>query len=176
MATKFISKKTAIVAIVAAGAVSAILAVAFLAPAAASPFGPRFGMHGGFGPGGHFGGGHGGMWQQGQWASDANWTGSVPLESIQADVIESIKGKVNASVGDAEAAAMESIGDGSEVFSVTAAPVNGYLVYMVHGIDSSNNLHMVIVDAGNGQVLDSSEIDASQMMGGPWKAHSGMQQ
>lgn len=168
--SKYINNKTVIIAIVAVGAIAAIVAAATLA-GPVSAFGPRgFWAHGGgpgyFGPG-HFGGGYGGMMSE-----NANWTGSVSVESVSADAIESIKSKVNVSVSEVESAAKQAIGEGSEICCVMLAPVNGYIVYVAHGIDSSNNIHRVIVDAGNGQVLDSAQVDMG-MHGsfGPWGAH-----
>ena len=174
--TAFVSKKTAVViAIVAAGAISAVLAAAALAPVYASAFGgPRFGMHGG--PPGAFGAGPFGYGGMPPWlghGAEANWTGSIPLNSVQADVIEAVKSNVNVSVADAASAAEQSIGADSRVFSVLLTPSNGYLVYTALGIDSANNLHKVTVDAGNGSVLDSAQIEMGMMMSGSWKGHHG---
>jgi hypothetical protein len=160
--TRYINRKTVLIAVVGAGAVSAILLAAALVPNPVSAFGPGRWMHGGgyggYGPG-HFG--PGGM-------HEANWTGSVPVESIRNDVIESIKSKVNITVSEAESAAKQSLGDGSEICCVMLTPLNGYLVYAVHGIDGSNGVVKVIVDAGNGKVLESGEIG---MGGFGWKGH-----
>jgi hypothetical protein len=174
--TGFVSKKTAVViAIVAASAISAVLAAAALAPVYASAFdGPRFGMHGG--PPGAFGAGPFGYVGMPPWlghGAEANWTGSIPLNSVQADVIEVVKSNVNVSVADAASAAEQSIGADSRVFSVLLTPSNGYLVYTALGIDSANNLHKVTVDAGNGSVLDSAQIEMGMMMSGSWKGHHG---
>jgi hypothetical protein len=165
--SKYVNNKTVIIAIVAVGAVAAIVAAATLI-GPASAFGPRgFWAHGGhrgdFGPGHMYGG---------MMSENANWTGSVSVESVKADVIESVKSKVNVTVSEVESAAKQAIGEGSEVCCVTLAPVNGYIVYVAHGIDSSNTPHRVIVDAGNGQVLDSAQVEMG-MHGsfGPWGAH-----
>ena len=159
--TKYINRKTVIVAIAGLGALAAILLAAGLVPNPASAFGPGKWMHGGgyggFGPG-HFGGG--GMYE-------GNWTGSVPVESIHEEIIQSVKSKVNITVSQAESAAKQSIGDGSEVFAVMLAPINGYLVYVVHGIDSSDEMFHVVVDAGNGEVLESGTGDMGGF--GSWK-------
>jgi hypothetical protein len=161
--SKYINRKTAVIAAAGVGVVSAIILAVALIPNPVSAFGPGRWMHGGGYAGyGHFG--PPGMY-------DANWTGSVPVESIRDDVIQSVKSKVNVTVSQAESAAKESIGDGSEVFAVVVAPVNGYLVYLVHGIDSSNEMFTVIVDAGNGQVLESGSMDMGGF--GPWKGHGG---
>ena len=161
--TKYINRKTIIVAIAGVGAVAAILLVAGLVPNPASAFGPGKWMHGGgyggFGPG-HFGGG--GMYE-------GNWTGSVSVESVRDDLIQSLRSKVNVTVSEAESAAKQSLGEGSEICCVMLAPVNGYLVYMVHGIDDSNEVVRVIVDAGNGKVLDSRTVDMGGF--GSWKGH-----
>ena len=163
--SKYISKKTAVIAVAGVAVVSAIVMAVALVPNPVSAFGPGRWMHGGgyagYGPG-HFG-------AQGMY--EANWTGSVPVDSIRNDIIQSVKSKVNITVSQAESAARESIGDGSEVFAVMVAPVNGYLVYVVHGIDSSNEIHSVIVDPGNGDVLESGKMDMGGF--GPWKNHGG---
>ena len=159
--SKYINRKTAIIAVAGVGAVSAILLAVALVPNPVSALGPGRWMHGGFGPG-HFG--PYGMYE-------ANWTGSVPVDSVRNDVIQSVKSKVNVTVSDAESAARESIGEGSEVFAVMLAPINGYLVYMVHGIDSSNEVFKIVVDAGNGEILESGRMDMGGF--GPWKGHGG---
>lgn len=159
---KYVNTKTAIIAIVVVGAIAAILVAATLGRPI-SAIGPRgFWAHDG--SPGYFGPGHfGGMMSQ-----NANWSGSVSTESVSADAIESIKSKVNVSVSEVESATKQAIGEESEVCCVMLAPVNGYLVFVAHGIDSSNEIHRVIVDAVNGQVLDSGKVD----MGAPWK-HGG---
>ena len=163
--TKFVSKRTALIAVASIGAVSAILLGAALVPNPVSAFGPGRWMHGGgfagYGPG-HYGA---------NIMNEANWTGSVPMESIRNDMIQSVKSRVNVTVSQAESAAKESIGEGSEVYSVMVAPVNGYLVYVVHGIDSSNEIFTVVVDAGNGEVLESGSMNMGGL--GPWKSHGG---
>src|SRR5687767_9306477 len=97
--SKYVNRKTALIAVAGVGAVSAILLAVALIPNPVSAFGPARWMHGGeyggFGPG-HFGS-HG--------AYEANWTGSVPIDSVRNDVIQSVKSKVNITVSDAEAAA-----------------------------------------------------------------------
>jgi hypothetical protein len=161
--TKYIKRKTALIAVIGVGAVSAILLAVALVPNPVSAFGPGRWMHGGgyggFGPG-HFG--PGGMYE-------GNWTGSVPVESIRDDVIQSIRSKVNVTVSEAESAAKQSLGDGSEICCVMLTPLNGYLVYMVHGIDSSNEIAKVIVDAGNGDVLETGKVEMDGF--GQWKGH-----
>ena len=81
--SKYINRKTAIIAVAGVGAVSAILLAVALVPNPVSAFGPGRWMHGGFGPG-HFG--PHGMYE-------ANWTGSVPVDSVRNDVIQSVKSR-----------------------------------------------------------------------------------
>lgn len=161
--TKYINRKTGLIAVAGVGAVSAILLAVALVPNPVSAFGPARWMHGGgyggFGPG-HFGPGV---------MYEGNWTGSVPVESIRNDMIQSIKSKVNITVSEAEAAAKESLGAGSEICCVMLTPLNGYLVYAVHGIDGSNEMVKVIVDAGNGAVLESGKVEMGGF--GQWKGH-----
>lgn len=158
---RFLNKKSLIVAIVATGAISAILIFAAFPSAPANAFfgGPRFGMHesgSGTEPSGLYYG-----------SSDANWTGSVSVQSVRSDVIDVLRSKVNASVSDADSAATQALGEGSKVCCVTLAPVNGYLVYVVHGVDSSNNPYRIVIDAGNGNVLVKEQAEMG--MHAPWK-------
>lgn len=44
------------------------------------------------------------------------------------------------------------------MISVHLGIVNGYLVYIAHVVDSSNNIHRVIVDAGNGKILSATQL------------------
>lgn len=151
--TKYINRTTALILIAVAGAASAVFLVAALVPSSASAFGParwmHYGGYGGFGPG-HFGPGT---------MYEGNWTGSVPVASVRDDIIQSIRSKVNITVSEAESAAKQSLGDGSEICCVMLTPLNGHLVYVVHGIDGSNQPMGVIVDAGDGKVLGTTPVD-----------------
>jgi hypothetical protein len=42
--------------------------------------------------------------------------------------------------------------------------VHGFLVYMALVVDSNNNFHGVLVDAGNGKVLVSTQMSTMAMM------------
>ena len=44
--------------------------------------------------------------------------------------------------------------------------VHGFLVYMALVVDSGNNFHGVLVDAGNGKVLASTQMSMMAMMQG----------
>jgi hypothetical protein len=52
------------------------------------------------------------------------------------------------------------------VVSARLGIVNGSLVYTLHVVDASNNIHRVIVDAGNGKVLSSQQVPfGNQLLG-----------
>ncbi len=53
---------------------------------------------------------------------------------------------------------MECVGPNSHAISAHVAVVNGYLVYTVRVVDTNNNIHRVIVDAGNGKVLSTIQF------------------
>jgi hypothetical protein len=162
--TKYFNRRTVLIAIAVAGAASAILVAAAVVPNPVSAFGPwrwHGGGYGGFGPA-HFGGLHGNY--------EANWTGSISTASIRDDMIESIRSKVNVTVSEAESAAKQALGEGSEICCVMLSPMNGYLVYVVHGIDGSNEHVRAIVDAGDGRVLESGKAELGAF--GSWKGHA----
>ena|SRR5438105_1050700 len=167
--------------IIIIGAIGAIVAAALavgvnfaLSPRPAfanAMFGPQFG---GFGPW-HAGqgpmmwqawhGGSGFMMAGNQ--SRANWTGSVSVQSLKSGIIDTVKSKVKIDIVDAASIAEKSIGNGSKIGAITLAPVNGYVVYQAYGIDSSNQVHKLIIDVGNGTVLDNTRIDIPNGFG-PW--------
>jgi hypothetical protein len=169
MATYNINRKAAIIAIAVAGVASAILVAAVVIPRPVSAFGPaRWMMHGGGEGVGTYGGGFG----QGHFGamSEGNWTGSVPTDSVRQDVMQSIMSKVKVSIRDAESAAKGSLGDDTRIFSVSLAPVNGYIVYVVGGINPSGEHVRAVVDAGNGTVLESGTASMDGGVGA-WQAH-----
>src|SRR5579885_71115 len=165
------AKKIVIVAAIAAVASAALaIGLAFaLAPAPAFAAGHpwMFGPHRGFGPWNHAGPM---MWQQG-WngnsfgymtsgnESKANWTGTVSISSLKAGIIDTIKSNVKVDLADAASAAEKALGSGGRVGAITLAPVNGYLVYQAYGIDSSNNIHRLIIDVGKGNLLENNQIN-----------------
>ena len=53
--------------------------------------------------------------------------------------------------------------------------VNGYLVYTVHVVDANNNIHRVIVNAGNGKVLSSQQLPFGNSLVHPHVIGHGMQ-
>lgn len=105
--------------------------------------------------------------------STGNWTGSVSINSINTQTIDAIKNKVKVSATDAAMAAEKSLGNGSRIRAVSITPVRGYLVYTILGTDSSNNIHTLFIDVGNGNILADQQIGHSNaffIVDGPWGA------
>ena len=95
-----------------------------------------------------------------------NLTGSVQVFPRLSQTIQS---KANVSLSAAATSAEKSVGPNSHVISAHLRVVNGYLVYTAHVVDASNNIHLVIVDAGNGKVLSTIQLpiaNASLQPGG----------
>ena len=94
-----------------------------------------------------------------------NWTGSISLFS---PILDMFKSKVHTTLNDATTKAINSVGGGagSNASAVAAFihPENGFLVYDVLVLDSSNNIHRVIVDPGNGKVLSNQQMSMMEMM------------
>jgi hypothetical protein len=92
-----------------------------------------------------------------------NWTGSISLAS---PILDMFKSKVHTTLNDATTSALNAVGGGSNSSAVAAFihPENGFLVYNILVLDSSNNIHRVIVDPGNGKVLSNQPMSMMEMM------------
>ena len=84
-----------------------------------------------------------------------NLTGSIQVFPTPSQVIQS---KANVSLSDAAASAQKAVGANSHVISAHLGIVNGFLVYVAHVVDANNNIHRVIVDAGNGKILSTTQL------------------
>src|SRR5215469_3126942 len=87
--------------------------------------------------------------------SSRNLTGSVQIFPRLSQIIQS---KASVSLSTAATTAEKSVGPNSHAISARVAVVNGYLVYTVRVVDTNNNIHRVIVDAGNGKVLSTIQF------------------
>jgi hypothetical protein len=94
-----------------------------------------------------------------------NWTGSI---SLFRPILDMFKSKVHTTLNGATTNAINSVGGGARSNASAVAafihPENGFLVYDVLVLDSSNNIHRVIVDPGNGKVLSNQQISMMKMM------------
>jgi hypothetical protein len=84
-------------------------------------------------------------------------------------ILDAFKSKIHTTLNDATTNAIKAVGGGSNSSAVAAFihPERGFLVYDVFILDSSNNIHRVIVDPGNGKVLSNqpmSWMDTMSMM------------
>jgi hypothetical protein len=89
-----------------------------------------------------------------------NITGSVPLATILAKAIAS---QVHVSLANASTTAEKAVGANAHAAAVRIGVVHGFLVYMALVVDSNNNFHGVLVDAGNGKVLASTQMSMAAM-------------
>jgi hypothetical protein len=93
-----------------------------------------------------------------------NWTGSISLFS---PILDAFKSKIHTTLNNATTSALNAVGGIGSNSSAVAAfihPENGFLVYDVFVLDSSNNIHRVIVDPGNGRVLSNQRMSMTDMM------------
>jgi uncharacterized membrane protein YkoI len=84
-----------------------------------------------------------------------NLTGSV---QVFPGLSQTIQSKAKISLSTAATFAEKSVSPSSHAVSAHVGIKNGYLVYSVRIVDSNNNLHWIIVDAGNGKVLLSQQL------------------
>ena len=95
--------------------------------------------------------------------SGPNITGTIPLGPTIAKAISS---QVHVSLANASTTAEKAVGANAHAAAVRIGVVHGFLVYMALVLDNSNNFHGLIVDAGNGKVLASTQISMAAMMQG----------
>ena len=103
-----------------------------------------------------------------------NITGSIALGPTIAKAIAS---QVHVNLANASMIAEKAVGANAHSAAVRIGVVHGFLVYMALVVDSSNNFHGVLVDAGNGKVLGQLSLAALMrggMMGPSMGMHQGM--
>jgi hypothetical protein len=91
-----------------------------------------------------------------------NWTGSISLFS---PLLDPLKSKIHTTLNNATTSALNAVG-GTNTSAVAAFihPERGFLVYDVFVLDSSNIIHRVIVDPGNGRVLSNQQMSLMDVM------------
>jgi hypothetical protein len=92
-----------------------------------------------------------------------NWTGSISLFS---PILDAFKSKIHTPLNGAITSALNAVGGGTNSSAVAAFihPENGFLVYDVLVLDSTNTIHKVIVDPGNGRILSNQQMSMMDMM------------
>jgi uncharacterized membrane protein YkoI len=90
-----------------------------------------------------------------------NITGTVPIGPTIAKAIAS---QVRITLANASITAEKAVGANAHAAAVRIGVVHGFLVYMALVVDSNNNFHGVLVDAGNGKVLASTQMSMAAMM------------
>jgi uncharacterized membrane protein YkoI len=92
----------------------------------------------------------------------ANWTGSV---QILPTIMQAFKSQIHINLNEATTNALQAVGTNSSAVVAFIHPESGFLVYNVFVMDgNNNNIHKVIVDAGNGKVLSNQQMSMMQMM------------
>jgi hypothetical protein len=90
------------------------------------------------------------------------------LAVTQASLVKSkaIVSQVHVSLANASTIAEKAVGANARAAAVKVGVVHGFLVYMGLVVDNDNNLHGVVVDAGNGKVLSSIQMPIAALTGG----------
>jgi uncharacterized membrane protein YkoI len=91
---------------------------------------------------------------------EPNITGSVAIGPLLAKTIAS---QVHVSLANASMIAEKAVGANAHAVAVRIGVVHGFLLYMALVVDSNNNFHGVLVDAGNGKVLASTQMSMAAM-------------
>jgi uncharacterized membrane protein YkoI len=100
-------------------------------------------------------------------ATERNLTGSIPTFST---IMQAFKSRINTSMIEATTVALDAVGTNTTAISSTLQPDRGFLVYDIRVVDADNQIHSVIIDAGDGKVLSKillPMIDLVKMRSGP---------
>jgi hypothetical protein len=101
---------------------------------------------------------------------ERNWTGSIPTFPT---IMQAFKSQIKTGMNEATTAALSAVGRNSTAISSTLQPERGFLVYIVRVVDNGNQIHSVVVDAGNGKVLSNTlvpTLDFAKVRSGPVSA------
>ena len=82
--------------------------------------------------------------------TERNLTGSIPTFPT---IMQAFKSRINTSMIEATTVALDAVGTNTTAISSTLQPERGFLVYDVRVVDADNQIHSVVVDAGDGKVL-----------------------
>jgi hypothetical protein len=91
----------------------------------------------------------------------ANITGSLSLRDMLAKKAGS---EVHLSLANASTIAEKTVGPNSHAVSVRIGVVRGFVVFIALVSDINHGIHSVLVDAGNGKVLSSTQLSIAPMM------------
>ncbi|MDQ4074193.1 MAG: PepSY domain-containing protein [Thermoproteota archaeon] len=84
--------------------------------------------------------------------------------SIFQPLINSFKSVINVSINDAITTAQDSVGENSTTIAAFLHPERQYIVYNVFTLDSSGTIHKILIDPGNGNVLDDQQMSFMDLM------------
>lgn len=87
----------------------------------------------------------------------ANITTSIPVFST---LIKALRSEIHVSLNDATTNAMKAVGSNSSAVSGSIQSTGGFLAYTIIVLDSGSNIHIVVVDPGNGKVVSNKQLPA----------------
>jgi hypothetical protein len=89
-----------------------------------------------------------------------NITTSIPVFPT---LIKALRSEIHVSLNDATTNAMKAVGSNSSAVTGSIQSTRGFLVYTIIVLDSNNNIHLVMVDPGNGKVVSSQQLPAGML-------------
>jgi hypothetical protein len=90
-----------------------------------------------------------------------NITGSISLRNM---IAKEIGPQIHVSLANASTIAEKTVGPNAHAVSVRFGAVRGFLVYIALVSDINHGIHTILVDAGNGKVLSSTQLSIPTMM------------
>ena len=85
----------------------------------------------------------------------SNITTSIPVFPT---LIKALRSEIHVSLNDATTNATKAVGSNSSAVTASIESTGGFLVYSIVVLDSNNNIHLVIVDPGNGKVVSNQHL------------------
>jgi hypothetical protein len=90
-----------------------------------------------------------------------NVTTSISLIETMTEALES---KINVTLGNATLSAEKLLGENSDAVAAHLGEENGYLVYYIFALDPDRNFNRILVDPGNGTVIQREQLSKEQLL------------
>ncbi|VFJ14246.1 PepSY domain-containing protein [Candidatus Nitrosocosmicus franklandus] len=84
--------------------------------------------------------------------------------SIFQPIINAFKSMIKININDAITSAQDTVGANATTVAAFLHPEKQYIVYNIITLDSSGTIHRVLVDPGNGSVLDDKQVSFMELM------------
>jgi hypothetical protein len=83
--------------------------------------------------------------------------------SIVPTLLDAIRSKIQVGLDNATTQALNSVGENSTAVLASIQPERGYLIYRIIVLDNTNNVHMILFDPANGEIVSKKQLPTEIM-------------